>query len=73
MTVRSICLSGLLAMAMLAGGCGMTEKPTACITGINVREASMTQATLLVKLDVTNPYAVALPMSDVDYVLTSGG
>ncbi len=60
----------LLASAM---GCGMMEKPTARITGAQVQDVSLTDATMLLDVEVSNPYTVSLPMSNVDYVLSSQG
>ena len=73
LTIR--CLTVLAAGALLAGagGCGMLEKPSASITGMKLQNVSMTEATMVFDVAVKNPYTVALPMSNVDYTLTSRG
>ena len=72
-------VSGWLALAAMAGllagtaGCGMLEKPGAQITGVKIQDISVTDATMLLDVKVDNPYTVPLPMSDVDYALSSQG
>ena len=56
-----------------ATGCGLLEKPTAHITGASLQDLGMTAATMLFDVEVSNPYTVPLPMSNVDYVLSSQG
>jgi len=64
---------GVAVAALLCGGCGMIEKPTAHITGASLQNVSLTEATLLVNVDVVNPYGAPLPLSNVDYALSSQG
>jgi LEA14-like dessication related protein len=73
--IVSRCLPAVVAVSLLAGttGCGITEKPRASITGMQVRNVGLTNATMLFDVKVDNPYTVSLPMSNVDYVLSSQG
>ena len=68
-------LAAVMAAALLAGatGCGMIEKPGVQITGVNVQDIGLTDATMLFDVKVDNPYSVPLPMSNADYALSSGG
>ena len=68
-------LAATVAAALLASatGCSMIQKPSAHITGVKVRDVSVTDATMLFDVKVDNPYTVALPMSNVDYALSSQG
>jgi LEA14-like dessication related protein len=49
----------------------MVEKPNASIMGVKVQDVSLTYATMLFDVKVDNPYTVPLPMSNVDYTLSS--
>lgn len=68
--------TALLAASLLgAGGCdalGLT-KPTARVVEVHVQDVSMTSATLLFDVEISNPYSAALPLANVDYALSSGG
>ena len=68
-------LAAIAAAVLLAGvtGCGIMEKPTADITGMKLQDISATAATMLFDVKVNNPYTVPLPMSNLDYALSSGG
>lgn len=68
-------LATLLAATMLTSltGCGMLQRPDARITGMRLEDAGLTEATMLFDVTVENPYTVPLPMSDVDYALSSKG
>ena len=66
----AIALAGLLAGA---GGCGMMEKPSARIAGVKIEDVSVTDATMLFDVNVSNPYSVPLPLSNIDYALASRG
>ena len=70
---RSLAL--IAAGALLAGmtGCGMMDKPTVAITGVKLQDVKLTAATLLFDVKVDNPYSVPLPISNLDYALTSQG
>ncbi|MGC9455211.1 MAG: LEA type 2 family protein [Phycisphaerae bacterium] len=66
----------VLAVAVLvsaSAGCGMLEKPSARITGAQLQDVRATDATMLFDVEVTNLYAFSLPMSNVDYALSSRG
>jgi LEA14-like dessication related protein len=62
----------VLALAA-ASGCGMMEKPTGRITGVKVQDVKLTEATMIFDVQVDNPYSVALPVSNMDYALSSQG
>ena len=68
-------LATIAAALLLAGatGCSMIEKPSAQITGVKVQDISLTNATMLFDVKVDNPYTVSLPISNVDYALSSQG
>ncbi len=69
------CLSVVAAAMLSAGatGCGMIGRPSAQIMGVKVQDISLTDATMLFDVKVDNPYSVPLPMSNVDYALSSQG
>lgn len=69
------CLPGSAVAVLLSGaaGCGMLDRPSARITGVNVEKISLTDATMRFDVTVDNPYTVPLPISNVDYALSSGG
>ena len=68
------CLPVVVAVLVTGvSGCAMLEKPTARVTGVNVKGISLTEATMLFDVEVANPYTVVLPMGNVDYALSSGG
>ncbi|MBT3279453.1 MAG: LEA type 2 family protein [Phycisphaerales bacterium] len=60
----------LLLLATLAG-CAV--QPSAKIAGIKVGNVSLQAATLIIDVDVTNPYFVPLPMTNLDYSLATSG
>ena len=71
---------GLCARAMLFGGCSQLEpvlqgldKPSASIAGVSLQDLDLERVTLAFDVDITNPYAVALPLGNLTYGLTSGG
>ena len=49
----------------------MLEKPSASITGARLQDAGLTQVTMFFDVRVNNPYTLPLPMSNVDYALSS--
>jgi LEA14-like dessication related protein len=49
------------------------EKPTANLTGVSFGEVSLKEAQLLLDVEIKNPYALDLPLLNVDYDLQSGG
>jgi len=68
-------VAGLVMTALLGGaaGCGMFQRPDAKITGVQLQDVQPTHATMRFDVEVENPYAVPLPMSNVDYALSSEG
>lgn len=73
MMSRSATTVTALGLLTVPGGCGLTEKPTAHVTGVKLQNVSLRNATMRFDVEVANPYAVALPMSNVDYALASQG
>lgn len=69
------CLVVAAVAMLLAGtaGCGMLQRPSARITGVKLRDVRTTDATMLFDVRVENPYTFALPISNVDYKLSSRG
>ena len=66
----------VVAAAMLlagASGCGMLEKPAVSIAGMKLQDIGVSDATMLFDVKVDNPYAVPLPLSNIDYALASQG
>ena len=47
------------------------QKPTARIAGLKFEEVKLDSATLLFDIEVDNPYSVALPLTNLDYGLSS--
>ncbi len=52
---------------------GCNQTPTASITGMNVKDASLTDVTMVFDVKVDNPYMVAIPLGNLDYALASRG
>ena len=48
------------------------KKPTARMTGLKFENVMLDSATLLFDVEVDNPYPVALPLTNLDYGLSSG-
>ncbi|MBE0536557.1 MAG: LEA type 2 family protein [Phycisphaerae bacterium] len=48
------------------------QKPTVALKGLSFGEITLESATLLFDVEVGNPYSVALPLTNLDYALTSG-
>ena len=64
----------LVALLSLLGGCGLLEqKPTARIVGMSLQDVNLQDATVAFDVEVSNPYAVPLPMVNVDYALARQG
>jgi len=73
-TLAKLLLALLLSAASLsAGGCGMIRQPDVSITGVQMTRVNLTDATMLFDVKVDNPYSVDLPLSNVDYALSSKG
>ena len=69
-------LVALPAIAMVCG-CATMEalslrKPTANLKGLRFESITLEGAKLLFDLEIANPNAVAFPLLDMDYVLSSG-
>jgi LEA14-like dessication related protein len=67
----------LVAVAGLLAGCDTLQalnlqKPTASLKGVKFDKISLEGATLIFDVDVDNPYSAALPLTNLDYGLTSG-
>ena len=69
-----------LVLVSLLAGCqslqdmaGMAQKPTAQVIGTSIRGLSLSNAVLLFDVEVSNPYATALPLANLSYALNSGG
>jgi LEA14-like dessication related protein len=65
-------LPGLLAAALLLGGCASTlenmlQSPTVELTGVKVVGLGFNSQTFLLSFDVNNPNAFALPIDAVSY------
>jgi len=50
-----------------------TNKPTANLKGLGFDDVSLESATLVFNVEIDNPYPVALPLTNMDYGLSSGG
>ena len=67
------------ALLIFAGGCSNlgsllgSNKPSARIVGAKLADLSLTSATLNFDVELSNPYAVPLPLTNVEYSLASGG
>jgi len=74
-SIMKRCVIAMSAAALLVGatGCGMLTRPSAQVTGVDVRRVGLTEATMVFDVKVDNPYTVALPMSNLDYALSSRG
>lgn len=48
------------------------QKPTASLKGVNFDKISLEGATLVFDVQVDNPYSAALPLTNLDYGLTTG-
>ena len=76
---RPVALSCFVLLTLSMAGCGTVQsilsldKPTARIVGLGIKDISLESATLMFDVEVSNPYAVALPLVNVDYGLASGG
>ncbi len=49
------------------------EKPTASLAGVSFGDVSLNEAQLLFNVEIKNPYALDLPLLNVDYDLQSSG
>ena len=71
--IRCIILAAIFAM-VLSAGCDTLQnmqKPKASLKGVKLANVSLSSASLLFDVEIANPYAVDLPMLNVDYDVTS--
>ncbi len=68
---RILTIAALLILPALLAGCSV--QPTAKITGVKMGAMSLQNATLIFDVDVSNPYPVPLPMTNLDYALSTSG
>ena len=64
-------LAVMLAMLSLLSGCGVLGKPSANIVDAKLADLSLEGVTLALKVDVKNPYPIAVPLTNVEYALSS--
>jgi LEA14-like dessication related protein len=50
---------------------GPTPKPTVTVSGVRITDLSLSDVNLVFDLTITNPYAVPLPLVNIDYALAS--
>ena len=78
MTWRRYFVSTMVLAAFFLTGCEEVsrlldlQKPTARIAGLSFEDVKLDSATLLFDIEVDNPYPVALPLTNLDYGLSSG-
>ncbi|QNN24818.1 LEA type 2 family protein [Planctomycetales bacterium ZRK34] len=78
---RRTLLSLVVALMLLAtGGCETVQsvlnnspKPGASVAGVRLADLSLQKVDLLFDVDVSNPYSVPLPLTNLNYALASGG
>ncbi|MBL8760602.1 MAG: LEA type 2 family protein [Phycisphaerae bacterium] len=61
----------LLGVLVLVTGCGVLGKPSASIVDAKLMDLSTEGLTVALKVDVKNPYPIAVPLTNVEYSLTS--
>jgi len=66
----TVTLTGCAALEQVLSG---VDKPTARVVGASVAGLSLEHADLMFDVEVSNPYGVALPLTDVSYALDSRG
>src|SRR5678815_308569 len=72
--MRSRFMAGLfLLMCMLSLACSQVQKPTASLRSADVGAITTDGFTANFALDVHNPNAFELPLTDADYALALGG
>jgi LEA14-like dessication related protein len=75
--MRKIASISTLTVCLLLVGCQTLQelgfnKPTARINRVQFGEVNLNSAQLLFDVEVENPYAVPLPLTNLDYTLSSG-
>lgn len=68
-----ICLAILPGCQTMQAMLNDMDKPTASIQGVRFADLSLNKADMLFDVKINNPYAVALPLSNLDYGLSTGG
>ncbi len=78
-TRRTLTLALLAAASVMLTGCATMQsmleqapKPTASLKGVHFDKVSFTSVGLSFDVDVNNPYDVPLPLTNLDYNLSSG-
>lgn len=78
--MQKIAVLMLLVLSTFTAGCASMQallndmdKPTASIKGVRFGGMSLDKADMLFDVEINNPYAVALPLSNIDYALSTGG
>jgi LEA14-like dessication related protein len=73
-------LTLVLGLSLTLAGCqsmqgllNASDKPTARLTNVQIQGLSLDAASLLFNVEISNPYGVPLPLSNLDYSLASGG
>jgi LEA14-like dessication related protein len=69
---RTLSLASL-ALLFLAGGCATVQRPTASFKNMTLGDVSSRGFVMNVDVDVANPNAVAIPLTNADYSLSLGG
>ena len=49
------------------------QKPTIKMTGLNIDEVATESATVIFDVEVENPYSVSLPLTNLDYTVSTNG
>jgi LEA14-like dessication related protein len=66
-----VCVLALSGCALLSGLLGPTPKPQVTVTAVRITDLSLSDLNVVFDLTITNPYAVPLPLVNVDYALSS--
>lgn len=69
--VRAGVLAMMLAVISLVSGCGVLGKPSANIVDAKLTDLTLEGVTVALKVDVKNPYPIAVPLTNVEYALSS--
>lgn len=69
--MRAGVLAMMFAVLSLVSGCGVLGKPSANIVDAKLADLSLEGVTVALKVDVKNPYPIAVPLTSVEYALTS--
>lgn len=67
------CLASLIGSGCESLSQLQMPKPTAQIAGVSIQDVAVNSAKLLFDIEVDNPYAVPLPLTNLDYSLVSAG